>query len=168
MENTIAKIALKTREDFISPTYGDVSFGQLVGRIADYIEIQPAKYRIIVGSDSETNESQVDYVTAVVVHRVGAGGIYFWQKNVGGKCFTLRERIYNEALLSIDCAQKLLPAFHVQKILDLNLEIHVDVGTKGETREIINEITGMIRSSGFAVKTKPDSFGASKVADRHT
>ena len=169
VDNLSTNISLKTSESFISPTDGKVSFSSVVGRVVRYIESRPEfKYRLIVGSDSETNDQRVDYVTAIVVHRVGAGGIYFWQKNIGQKCHTLRERIYNEALLSLDSARKLLTAFHVQKVLDLDLEIHVDVGTNGETREIINEMIGMVRSSGFSVKTKPDSFGASKVADRHT
>ena len=170
MEQQLLDINLSTTDNFISPTHGQLSFSEVVGSITSYIEAQPEfKYKVIVGSDSEVeNDGQVDYVAAVAVHRVGAGGIYFWQKNVGEKCFSLRERIYNEALMSLDFAKKLLSAFHTQDILELGLEIHVDVGTKGETRLIINEIIGMVRSSGFSVKTKPDSFGASKVADRHT
>jgi len=35
-------------------------------------------------------------------------------------------------------------------------------------KKLINEIVGMIKGSGFAVKTKPESYGASSVADRHT
>lgn len=170
MEQQLLSTNISITDSFISPTYGSMSFSAVVGSITDYIEAQPEfKYKVIVGSDSEVeNDGHVDYVTAVAVHRVGAGGIYFWQKNIGEKCFTLRERIYNEALMSMDFAKKLLPAFHAQNILELGLEIHVDIGTKGETRLMINEIIGMVRSSGFQVKTKPDSFGASKVADRHT
>ncbi len=170
MEQQLPGTSLSTNDNFISPTYGQLNFSEVVGSITNYIEAQPEfKYKVIVGSDSEVeNDGHVDYVTAVAVHRVGAGGVYYWQKNVGEKCFTLRERIYNEALMSLDFAKKLLSAFQVQGILELGLEIHVDVGTKGETRLIINEIVGMVRSSGFLIKTKPDSFGASKVADRHT
>jgi len=170
MEQQLSFINLSTRNNFISPTHGQMAFSAVVGGITDYIELMPEfKYKVIVGSDSEVeNDGHVDYVTAVAVHRVGAGGIYFWQKNIGEKCFTLRERIYNEALISLDFAKRLLSAFQAQDILELGLEIHVDVGTNGETRLMINEIIGMVRSSGFLVKTKPDSFGASKVADRHT
>jgi len=49
----------------------------------------------------------------------------------------------------------------------INLEIHVDIGPNGETRSMINEIVGMIRANGFKVATKPSSWGASHVADRH-
>jgi hypothetical protein len=33
---------------------------------------------------------------------------------------------------------------------------------------MIAEVVSMIKGNGYEVKTKPDSFGASKVADRHT
>jgi len=33
---------------------------------------------------------------------------------------------------------------------------------------MLQEIIGMIRGSGFEIKTKPESYGASKVADRYT
>ena len=49
----------------------------------------------------------------------------------------------------------------------INLEIHVDIGPNGETRAMIAEIVGMIRANGFKVATKPASWGASHVADRH-
>jgi predicted RNase H-related nuclease YkuK (DUF458 family) len=43
----------------------------------------------------------------------------------------------------------------------------VDVGRNGRTRELIDEVVGMIMASGFPVKTKPDSYAASCVADKH-
>lgn len=33
---------------------------------------------------------------------------------------------------------------------------------------MITEVVGMIRGSGYDVKIKPQSYGASKVADRYT
>jgi len=48
-----------------------------------------------------------------------------------------------------------------------DFEIHVDVGENGETRSMIQELVGAIRANNFEVKTKPESYAASKVADRH-
>ena len=72
--------------------------------------------------------------------------------------------------MSMAAAGKLLEEIKKQQkeTEELPLEIHVDVGTKGDTREMINEIVGMIRGSGYSVKTKPEAYGASNVADRHT
>jgi len=155
---------------FQSPTFGILEVPQVIDRIVEYVENQPDyPYRVIVGSDSQQRNSHgTDFVTAVIVHRVGGGGIYFWQRETDKKPFVLKQRIFEEALRSLICAQKFLEAFGKENGLMKNLEIHVDVGQKGPTREIINEVVGMIRGNGFAVKIKPDAFGASKVADRHT
>lgn len=114
------------------------------------------------------NSHQTDFVSAIIVHRVGAGGIYFWQRTVDKKKRILKQRIYEEAFLALQTAQEFLEIFKKNGIKSYELEVHVDIGKNGPTRDIINEVVGMIRGSGFNVKTKPDAYGASKVADRHT
>ncbi len=163
-----ARVKILTSE-FYSPTLGALALEYVLLNISEYIKSQPNfKYRIIIGTDSEgKNGRAVDFVTAIIVHRIGAGGRYFWKRSLSSIFYTLRDRIYQEALVSIDFAQSLLEIAKDEDILNCGLEIHLDVGRVGETREIINEVVGMIRGSGFEVKTKPDSFGASKIADRH-
>lgn len=51
---------------------------------------------------------------------------------------------------------------------DLNLEIHLDVGTNGATKSLVKEVVGMVNGSGYPCKIKPDAFGAATVADRYT
>jgi predicted RNase H-related nuclease YkuK (DUF458 family) len=51
---------------------------------------------------------------------------------------------------------------------DMKVEIHLDVGIQGDTKELVKEVTGMIVGSGFAAKIKPDACAASTVADRYT
>ena len=51
---------------------------------------------------------------------------------------------------------------------NLQVEIHIDIGAQGETRDLIREVVGMVVGSGFAAKIKPEAFGASSVADKHT
>ena len=50
----------------------------------------------------------------------------------------------------------------------LPIEIHLDIGEDGATRVLIKDIVGWITQSGYEAKIKPDSFGASTVADRFT
>lgn len=76
--------------------------------------------------------------------------------------------MYEEAAMSLEMAETILALFHNDGITKYDLEIHVDIGEVGSTREMIAEIVGMVRGSGYAVKIKPDSFAASKVADRYT
>ena len=71
---------------------------------------------------------------------------------------------------SLNIAQDFLPKLN--KRLNghghYQLEIHIDVGRAGETREMIKEVVGIVTGNGFTAITKPDSYGASKVADKHT
>ena len=48
------------------------------------------------------------------------------------------------------------------------IEIHLDVGEDGETKALIKDLVGWVTQSGYEAKIKPNSFGASKVADRFT
>lgn len=159
---------------FNSPTHGKLTIDKMRTRIRSFMEEEPNnKYSVVIGSDSQPKTGvSVDFITAVVIHRQGKGGIYFWKRNVNEKNIykisTLRQRIYQEALLSLETANEFLEAVKGDGITKYDVEIHVDIGKFGQTREMITEIVGMIRGSGFIVKTKPDSYGASKVADRHT
>jgi predicted RNase H-related nuclease YkuK (DUF458 family) len=76
--------------------------------------------------------------------------------------------MYQEAILSLQSAESVFELLRQNGIAKYDIEIHVDIGRVGETREMINEIVGMVRGNGYDVKIKPDAFGASKVADRHT
>ena len=155
---------------FNSTTYGELDFGQVIQKIVDYVDADlEYDYRLIIGSDSQLkNHTGADFVAAVIVHRVGAGAIYFWNREFRQKPYVLRQRIYEEALLSLEVAHQLVEKLGNKNGLLDALEIHVDVGQVGPTREIISEVVGMIRGSGFAVKIKPEAYGAAKVADRHT
>jgi predicted RNase H-related nuclease YkuK (DUF458 family) len=81
----------------------------------------------------------------------------------------LRDKIYTETLMSLNLAEKLVPG--VRKMIspvNYDLEIHIDVGSLGQTRTMIREVVGMVTGNGYVAKTKPESWGASSVADKHT
>lgn len=155
---------------FINSFGVQVGIKELVHELLGFMKIRPeATYKIIIGSDSERlRENGADFVTAVVVHRVGNGGRYFWRRAELGKFYTLRDRIIQEVLLSIDVAKEVLEALKKESGgLRWDFEIHADIGEVGETRRLIQEVVGMIRANNFEAKTKPESYAASKVADRH-
>lgn len=126
-------------------------------------------YKITIGTDSEQLvDKRADFVTAIVIHRVGNGGIYFWRRIVGAQKFhTLRDRIYQEVLLSLEIAHHFLETAKQHNLPHFDFEIHIDVGSDGATKSMLQELVGMIRANNFTAKTKPDSYAASKVADRH-
>lgn len=153
---------------FNSPTLGRLDFPRLLEEIKNFMARESsAKYDIIVGSDSENHADGVDFISAVIVYRFGFGGRYFWRRIRAGQKMEMRDRIYQEAVLSLASAQRLMEELKKINLPEYNLEIHVDIGANGPTRKMINEVTGMIKGSGFNVKTKPESYAASCVADRH-
>jgi predicted RNase H-related nuclease YkuK (DUF458 family) len=155
--------------DFKSPTHGPLDFQGALDKLLEYIQIEPGlEYELIVGTDSMPSGIEAEFVSAIVVHRKNRGGIYFWSKRHQGQLHTLQQRIYQEAMYSLKLAEQLIEELKNRNIIDFNITIHVDVGPNGETKKLMNEIVGMIKGNGFAVKTKPESYGASSVADRHT
>jgi uncharacterized protein len=126
------------------------------------------RYRVTIGTDSLLSSNKnADFVSAVVVHRIGNGGKYFYRRFELGKFHTLRDRMIKEALISLELAQGVLTELKKFPLPDFDFEIHADIGERGPTKAVIQEIVGMIRANNFEVKIKPYSYAASNVADRH-
>jgi len=154
--------------EFISPTYGKLSFEKMFQQIVGYMQQEPSqKYNLIIGTDSLLGDDTC-FVTAVIIHRVGHGGRYFYHKFRNRKIESLRQRILYETSLSLETASHVSAQLARNGFSELPVEIHLDVGDRGETKRIIREVVGMVQGSGYAAITKPDSYGASKVADRET
>jgi predicted RNase H-related nuclease YkuK (DUF458 family) len=153
---------------FISPTKGRLSFEQVFRDIVEYIHADSKfKYKLIVGTDSQLRE-EVCYVTAIIILRAGKGGRFYYIKEREKNKLGLKQRIFYETSKSLSVAAKLAEKLTVNGLADLDIEIHLDVGEQGETKEIIREVIGMVVGSGFDARIKPDSYGASKVADKYT
>lgn len=163
------------RETFTSPTVGTLSLEAVVGEITNYLHQEPeSRYRLVIGTDSRDRRvngtKYTNFVTAVVVHRIGKGGRYFWKNGKEQHIHSLRQKIYTETLRSVDVAQRLVPRLsgELNGSSNWELEIHIDVGQSGETRDMINEVVGIVIGNGYTAKTKPESYGASSVADKHS
>ncbi len=163
---------MKQKDIFRSPTQGRMQLAKVAKEISSYVgQDSQRKYRLIVGTDSN-GDKRADFVTAIIVCRVGRGGRYFWKKTNGNKTFhTIRDRIYQEVTLSLQTAQDILgqleSSLKPDQQPDYDFQIHIDVGQKGPTREMIKEVVGMVRGNGFRAKIKPESFAASIVADKY-
>lgn len=162
------------KNGFHSPSKGSITIGGMIDEISKFVHEDPKSfYRLVIGSDSQIKvvdgKKQIDFVTAVVIHRQGQGARYFWNKDKVGRAPVLREKIYTETQRSLALAQDLVPELRkAVSSVKYDLEIHIDVGPVGQTREMIKEVVGMVNGSGYTAKTKPESWGASSVADKHT
>ncbi len=153
---------------FNSPTKGRMAFDQVFKDIVEYIrEDSKIKYKLIVGTDSQLRED-VCYVTAILILREGKGGRFYYSKEREKTKLSLKQRIFYETSKSLIVAAKLAEKLTINGLAELDIEIHLDVGEQGQTKEIIKEVVGMVVGSGFDARIKPDSYGASKVADKYT
>ncbi len=165
---------------FYNPSKGNLRLEQVGQEILIYMQEKPEKfYDIIVGCDSSSEENP-QFPVAIVILRKGEGGRFFLKKinyknNPEKKFYNRRQRILEEVLLSCELA------LYLRELLDkeiknkkgekLNYEfryIHADIGENGITKDMIREVTGLIKGNGFEPKIKPESFVASVVADRYT
>lgn len=164
---------------FFSPTSGNLEFNQVIKEIYDYIVAEPEfLYEVIVGCDSPSTDKPF-FPIAIVVLRTGAGGRFFLKKmhypeNFLKRFVNWKNRILQEVYLSCELALTLRETLEKEfgaARPDFNYQfqyIHADVGEQGKTKEMVREVTGLIKSNGFEPKIKPFSFAASVVADRYT
>lgn len=162
--------------NFYNPTRGNISGEEVIQEMMRYISEKPEKfYDIIVGCDSSSGDSP-NFPIAVAILRKGEGGRFFLKKvtypcSVNKKFVNWKNRIIEEVLLSCELALFMREEFNKRAHALNNYEfrhIHADIGENGQTRDMIKELTGLIRGNGFEPKIKPESYIASVVADRYS
>jgi predicted RNase H-related nuclease YkuK (DUF458 family) len=171
---------------FFSPSKGDMTFDKMLEEIFGYMKEYPEdNFEVIVGTDSPSSDKPF-FPIAIVVLRTGFGGRFFLKKmnypdsalkKFANVSTNWKMRILQEVYLSCELALSLREALSRyarsgvarENELKYTFEyIHADVGEKGKTKEMVKEVTGLIKANGFEPKIKPFSFAATVVADRYT
>jgi hypothetical protein len=134
-----------------------------------YIDEDPAsQYKMVIGTDSQTTSRATTFVTALIIHRIGKGAKFFLAKQKRKPVFNLRHRIYTETQISLTAVELLKQHGLTDVMSGTPIEIHLDVGNFGETKALVTELSGWVSAVGYIVRIKPESYGASSVADRYT
>ena len=157
--------------EFVSPSEGRLDFEETYRSIVNFVNQAPDQvHRLIVGTDSQAKEKEICYVTALVIYREGKGGKFYYLKEIEYLRRSMRQRVFFETAKSLEIASLLTSRLSKDAALleHVHVEIHLDVGQKGRTQELIKEVVGMVTGSGYDARIKPDSYGASKVADKYT
>lgn len=165
---------------FSSLGKGQLTFNETFEEIVNFVKDDTnSSYKISIGTDSQVG-SKTLFVTCIHVHRIGKGAIGFLHKSEMSRPLrNLREKIYMETCITLQLAYlfderkinsiyKALGRTGRYNCSDVTFEFHIDVGTKGETKVLINEMVGMVKGLSFVPKIKPDSYCASSFADRYT
>ncbi len=164
---------------FSNSKYRRMTFEQVYDQILDFLNQSPYnEYRLSIGTDSQVTKHTL-FATAIHLHRIGKGAIGFITRQVIGRpVYSLREKIYYETSKTMEVAALFTPE-RMDGILDILInpsssfgdiyfEFHLDIGTKGATRDLISEMVAMASATPFEPKIKPDSYAASSYANRYT
>ena len=165
---------------FYNITEDNMKLSDVTKRMKKFIGFDPCtQYVLSIGSDSQVHQEETRFITAIHLHRVGKGA---WgclrNYNVPRAIHSIREKISIETTLSQEVAYMLSTGYmlelmdllipHTDEGADLTFEIHLDIGRKGVTKDLINEMTGRITAMGLEAKIKPDSYAAFSYANRFT
>ena len=161
-----------TNETLFTAGSGEnLPFSEVINKIENYVSEDPEnEYKVSIGTDSMTHNSTT-FALAIVVHKVGKGGIFFYKKFHHDIIKNLREKLYTETSLSISTTELLMEKlFEIDENIDskIKLSIHLDIGENGPTKDLIKELEGWIAALGYDYAIKPDAYAASSIADRYS
>jgi uncharacterized protein len=165
---------------FYNTSKDEMTFDDVFTGLIQFIKRDPTSfYRLAIGTDSQVHQSGTKFITSVHLHRVGKGAWGCLKKNMVTRRITsLKEKILMETMYSQEVAalfteeriSKMLDLLipHIDDGADLVIEVHLDIGNKGKTKNLIDEMTEQIYSIGLQPKIKPDSYAASSYANKYT
>jgi len=120
----------------------DLNGAEIASEIKAFMEVDTDRqYVVTIGTDSEQYQrTGADFVSAIVIHRVGNGGRYFWRHTQLKNFHTMRDRILHEVMTSLGVAKSVVAHLEKLDVPEFGLEIHVDVGENGESKKMIQEL----------------------------
>lgn len=119
--------------------------------------------KINIGTDSQKHGTNHEFVTCVVILKPGKGGRVFYTKEKHNKKFSLREKLFKEAYMSVETAMELNPAIPE----DWEIIVHLDVNpnTKFKSSEHVKQLVGLVVGQGFEAVIKPFAWCSSHVSE---
>lgn len=166
-------MGLQTKEEAFKDNWKtgslkSISFQKIISSLKKLVN-EP-NHLVIIGSDSHYRKNYTIFASAItIVNRSNLmHSQYFYNKSIlinKNRFGDLFYRVYREMEESLIIANKIK-----QSIPELNIEIHLDVSSssKNRTYKFSNGIKEIVASQGYPVKIKPDAWGATAVADKHT
>lgn len=152
---------------FKSPSKGLMNKHQVFEELERIIAKAPGKYEIVVGADSQLRRKNTSFVIAISFIRVGNGGTFYYQQFQEPRISSLQQRIYTEATYAVSLASELREYFS-SRLISVPIRIHYDIGENGPTMKFVKRLVHLAQMNNFEAFVKPDSYGASVVADKFT
>lgn len=134
----------------------------VVSYVSDWVVSNPGCV-VAIGTDSHRRNRQVLYVTTVCMIYPNQKGAHI----VAAKHIFKKKQIDLWTRLWFEIEFSRIIATEVQKGITQPVEVHIDINPDVEyqSNKLFQAATGYLRSFGFNVITKPDSYAASSAAD---
>jgi predicted RNase H-related nuclease YkuK (DUF458 family) len=137
--------------------------GLPIGNLVDFVRENARDGQIVhLGTDSLQLARHTRFVTVVAILTPGRGGRAIWTRVVVPRIRSLRERLLREVWLSVELGLKLSP------VVPGPLHVHIDANpiARHKSSAYVQELVGLVVSQGFRAVIKPESWAASRAADR--
>ena len=134
-----------------------------IANVVDFVrECAREGQAVHVGTDSLQLARHTRFVTVVAILTPRRGGRAIWRREVRPRIASLRERLLREVWLSVELGLALHP------IVPGPLSVHIDANPMETHRSsrYVQELVGLVVSQGFRAVIKPESWAASRAADR--
>jgi len=121
--------------------------------------------KVCIGTDSQVKNKETEFATVIVFIRKGKGGFMYIHNEISTKRMSIKERMLDEVLRSVEVAFELCRIF---TLYDVDMELHADINTNPhfKSHDALKDAMGYILGMGFAFKAKPDSFASSSCANK--
>lgn len=115
-----------------------------------------------VGTDSLQRGRFTQFVTVVVVLMPRKGGRVVYRRKVVPRISSLRERLLKEVWKSVELGLQLSPLVKGEPT------VHIDANpvVSHKSSAYVHELVGLVVGQGFRALIKPESWAASRAADR--
>ena len=137
--------------------------GRAIGDVVEFVREQARDGQVVhLGTDSLQRARHTRFVTVVAILTPGRGGRAIWTRATCPRIASLRERLLREVWLSVELGLRLSP------VVPGALHVHIDANPveRHKSSAYVQELVGLVVSQGFRAVIKPDSWAASRAADR--
>jgi predicted RNase H-related nuclease YkuK (DUF458 family) len=137
--------------------------GRPIGDVVDFVREHAREGQVVhLGTDSLQRTRHTRFVTVVAILTPGRGGRAIWTRDTRPRIVSLRERLLREVWLSVELGLRLHP------VVPGPLHVHIDANPVAQHKSsaYVQELVGLVVSQGFRAVIKPESWAASRAADR--
>ena len=137
--------------------------GRAIGDVVEFVREQAREGQVVhLGTDSLQRARHTRFVTVVAILTPGRGGRAIWTGATAPRIASLRERLLREVWLSVELGLRLSP------VVPGPLHVHIDANPveRHKSSAYVQELVGLVVSQGFRAVIKPESWAASRAADR--